>query len=363
MEPQKVITRALVLSGGGARGAFQIGMLDELIGTLGLDFQILRGVSVGALNASYLAQAGGGIDALRERAQGLLQVWLGMTGNRDVYTKNFGGFARVAIGGDSSYSFAPLRRMIERTLDLAALEASPRDFRIGTVSLVSGEYAEWTAKGRADFIDRLIASSSIPVLFPFVRFAAEQDLLVDGGVRDVTPLGSAFDGDPPPDEIWILLASKLQRVGGKLPRAASLRREYPQWDDNWLGTRVSGLTVLARAIDLLTDEIFLSDIREALAWNEIAHAIDVACAHGDDPAMAGVHACLHQRLGRRYVPLYVLAPQQLFGKDNSALEFDPGAIRAAIDHGREIARDRSRWLWPPAEPVIVAGDSATRPPP
>ena len=49
--------RALVLSGGGAKGSFQIGAMEELILNRGLDFEILCGVSVGALNASFLAQA------------------------------------------------------------------------------------------------------------------------------------------------------------------------------------------------------------------------------------------------------------------------------------------------------------------
>ncbi|MBI3469491.1 MAG: patatin-like phospholipase family protein, partial [Planctomycetes bacterium] len=49
--------RALVLAGGGARGAYQVGMLQELVVNQGLDFTIIRGVSVGALNAAFLAQA------------------------------------------------------------------------------------------------------------------------------------------------------------------------------------------------------------------------------------------------------------------------------------------------------------------
>jgi len=49
--------RALVLSGGGAKGSFQIGAIEELILNRGLDFEILCGVSVGALNVSFLAQA------------------------------------------------------------------------------------------------------------------------------------------------------------------------------------------------------------------------------------------------------------------------------------------------------------------
>ena len=51
------MNRALILGGGGARGAYQVGMLDVLVNELELDFQIMRGVSIGALNAAFLAQA------------------------------------------------------------------------------------------------------------------------------------------------------------------------------------------------------------------------------------------------------------------------------------------------------------------
>ena len=43
--------RAVVMSGGGAKGAFQVGALDYLIQDLGLDFQVIAGVSDGLLNA------------------------------------------------------------------------------------------------------------------------------------------------------------------------------------------------------------------------------------------------------------------------------------------------------------------------
>ena len=46
---------ALVMSGGGARGAFELGVLDYLIRDKGLDFQVITGVSVGALNAAMFA--------------------------------------------------------------------------------------------------------------------------------------------------------------------------------------------------------------------------------------------------------------------------------------------------------------------
>ena len=47
---------ALVLSGGGAKGAFQVGALQHLIEDRGLDFTIVAGVSTGALQAAMVAQ-------------------------------------------------------------------------------------------------------------------------------------------------------------------------------------------------------------------------------------------------------------------------------------------------------------------
>ena len=48
------MTRALVLSGGGVKGAFQVGALMHSMGDLGRDYDIVCGVSVGALNAAGL---------------------------------------------------------------------------------------------------------------------------------------------------------------------------------------------------------------------------------------------------------------------------------------------------------------------
>src|ERR1700693_308620 len=48
--------RALVLSGGGSKGAFEVGVLQRLMGDEQLDYDLLCGTSVGAINAAYLAQ-------------------------------------------------------------------------------------------------------------------------------------------------------------------------------------------------------------------------------------------------------------------------------------------------------------------
>lgn len=339
------MNRALVLGGGGARGAFQVGMLLELVGTQGIDFSILRGVSVGALNAAFLAQAPVGknpqesIANLRAQVEALEELWTKeITGNHSVYAERPGGFAGLVAGADSLYSVKPLRALIDKHLSLPALRHSGRDFAVGTVSLVTGRYEEFTPADD-DFIDKLVASTAIPVVFPFVRVG--EDVLVDGGARNITPLGPAFKAKP--DEIYCLLTSRvIPGADGELPDSAVMEDDPKKWDDNWLGTHVGGLDVLKRTIDILTDEIYLDDIRGALDWNTIAAAVDAVTAAAPPGAKLSTKlrtsiAALDQALKevhKRHVPIHVLAPTIWFGADNSSTEFDPARIKVAVEHGR-----------------------------
>lgn len=348
--------RALVLAGGGARGAYQVGMLQELVGTKGLDFHIIRGVSVGALNASFLAQAptrGNSIAELRKRVTALQELWLAdIKGNRSVCAER-GGWPGIVVGLDSLYSLEPLRRLITKYVSLDALRTSGRNFAVGTVSLVSGRYQEWSPS-ETDFLDKLIASASIPVVFPYVDLKSAKDVLVDGGVRNITPLSMAFHANP--DEIYILLTSRMVRRGRQLPESSAQEHNYKRWDDNLLGTKVSGLDVMQRSLDILMDEIYLDDIRGALRWNEVAKTIEVvrqaSRTHRLPSAAVRAIATLGESLERvkkRHVPLYVIAPQVWYGDENRATEFSPQLIRQAIDHGRKVAADPKRWVWPPPE--------------
>ena len=344
--------RALVLAGGGARGAFQVGMLRELVAAQGLDFQILRGVSVGALNTAFLAQAPTAPDSLGElkkKCAELENLWrVEIKGNDSVYSKRLGGFVGLAVGADSLYSLDPLRRLLAKHLSHEALNASGRDFAVGAASLVNATYHEATPSDPL-FMEKLIASASIPVVFPFVDLKSTKDVMVDGGVRNITPLSSAFDGKP--DEIYVLLTSRLIRDGDALPKSGAQVNTYDQWRDNWLGTKVSGLDVLKRTVDILTDEIYLDDIRGALDWNDVLKGInEMNAATGTlgsrnprfDQALASLKASTKKK---RFVPINVLAPQEWYGEDNSSTEFSPGLIEKAIAHGQAIAADPSRWLW------------------
>lgn len=350
--------RALVLAGGGARGSYQVGMLQELINNQGLDFQIIRGVSVGALNAAFLAQAsmdGDSLSNLKSKVTELYNLWrYDIEGNHSVYAER-GGFLGIVAGADSLYSFEPLRALITRYIDLDSLKNSGRDYKIGTVSLVSGRYRE-SSPADDNFMEKLIASASIPVVFPYVDIKSERDVIVDGGVRNISPMASAFDAHP--DEIYVLLTSRMIREGYELPASCVAEDSYKKWDDNWLGTKVGGLDVLKRTIEILTDEIYLDDIRGALHWNEVIKAVEkgiktITRVYRSKQLPKNIEITIEElkqsfvRAKKRYVPIYVLAPRQWYGERNDSTEFSPRLIEEAIRHGQKIASDPDLWVWPP----------------
>ena len=86
--------RALVLSGGGCRGAFEVGALDYLIREAGEDYHIFLGTSVGALNAALIGQAQGRGELIK--LVGLLkEIWLNLKGSRSVFAGSVLGPARL----------------------------------------------------------------------------------------------------------------------------------------------------------------------------------------------------------------------------------------------------------------------------
>jgi NTE family protein len=328
-------------------------MLQELVNNRGLDFQMIRGVSVGALNASFLSQApvlGDSLSELKRKVDELSSLWRdSIKGNYSVYAER-GGFLALAAGADSLYSLEPLRSLINSLIDFEAIRNSGRDFKVGTVSLVSGQYSDWGPTD-AHFIEKVVASASIPVVFPYVDLKDKRDVLVDGGVRNISPLSSAFEAQP--DEIYVLLTSRLVREGREFPDSGVQAHNYEQWDDNWLGTKVNGLDVLKRTIEILTDEIYLDDIRGALHWNEVAKSVEALkqssrsqqLPDSTKKAIDNVERSLRD-VKKRYVPLYVIAPQEWYGDENKSTEFSPRLIDRAIEHGSMIAADPQKWVWP-----------------
>jgi NTE family protein len=354
--------RALVLGGGGARGAFQVGMLQVLVQQH--DFQIIRGVSAGAMNAAVLAQAPTGPDShtnLQAQVGTLAELWCNdIRGNDSVYKERTLGAIPSLLSEDSLYTIEPARALMKRYVDVERLRSSRRDFKVGAVSLCSGRYSLY-GPDDPHFMDKLVASMSLPPAFPPVDIAAEGDVLIDGGMRNITPLSSAFAAGA--NEIYVLLTSEVLQQGGRIPECSIEAMDYGQWSERDRKVDITLKDVLGRSIGLLMDEIYLEDIKTALQWNNMALGVRELRAlvdryRGTQNALTdAIEGALgkYKSLQRRYAKVHVLAPRQRFkpdepkGSQDLCTRFEPPLIEAAIAHGREIAMNPELWLWGPED--------------
>lgn len=184
--------RALCLSGGGSKGAFQVGALEHILGDLGVQYDIITGISVGALNGSYLAQYGKGDES--DAIKGLVEVWNGVNDSA-IFQTNYPvlpkalSMAYSVIATNSLYDSSPLNRLVDSLLDPQALVSSGKELAVGAVSLKDGEYRYWH-QDSPDIVKAVQASASYPIFFKPVEIEGQE--WTDGGVRNIVPMEKAL---------------------------------------------------------------------------------------------------------------------------------------------------------------------------
>lgn len=233
--PQRTI-HALVLMGGGARTAYQVGVLKALASMLrlqpgtgagesaGFPFQVLVGTSAGALNVAYLAgSASAGLQAFEQ----LASFWSRLR-SADVYELSVSPWVRVsklvaalnlwrnARSHGAILNNMPLVDTLHRAVSLPGIEDSLRAKAIDAVAVTASSYTSgvhwtfchtardrgheaWSRPGRrSEFqpltIEHLMASSAIPFLFPATALwvDGQREFFGDGSMRQVSPLSPAM---------------------------------------------------------------------------------------------------------------------------------------------------------------------------
>jgi NTE family protein len=173
---------ALVLAGGGTRGAVQIGMLQVLT-EHGFVPDRIYGSSVGAVNG--VAFAG---DPTRRGVERMAQIWTSLT--RDVvYPQGrLHGPWLYVQQRDSVYPNSGLRKVIEDGIDFDRLEDAVVPVEVVATSLTDGR-ERWFTYGSA--MDAVLASTAVPAIFPPVEI--DGDRFIDGGVVNNVPIRRAID--------------------------------------------------------------------------------------------------------------------------------------------------------------------------
>ena len=282
---------ALVLSGGGARAAYQVGFLRALARRFPeLSPRIITGVSAGAVNAAYLATHFG---TFAEKIENLYDLWAALR-MEDVYRVASGHLGwnvlrwamRLLSGGSrttptprSLVDTQPFRDLLMRVLDAApdgslpGIDENLRAGRLKAIAITTSSYttgqsitwvqgeaiAQWERSHRKSMssgltVDHVMASSALPLFFPAVKLNGAW--YGDGGIRLTAPLSPAvhlgaerilaittrygrsreeadqplIDGYPPPAQVAgvLLNAVFLDQVDGDALRLDRLNRLIEQ---------------------------------------------------------------------------------------------------------------------------------------
>lgn len=210
---------ALMLPGGGARGAYQVGVIKALMDYLPgpeSPFPIIAGTSAGAINAAVMASHA---DDFREGAESLELFWATLrsgqifkSGWRHNLTTGLHWLAAMTLGGlgvanpRSLLDTAPLQELLEQEVNTAGiadcLDRGTLEALLVTASGYSTSRAVtffqsarsirgWELPRRTGRPTRiaalhLMASAALPLLFPAIRIGHEY--FGDGGMRQVAPL-------------------------------------------------------------------------------------------------------------------------------------------------------------------------------
>ena len=302
----------LVLSGGGFKGAFQLGALNYLAENWSkinpeepkMKFDLIAGVSVGSLNGAMVA-----MDKMEE----LNKLWKDVAENgvKEIYTSdfintdsqsddiefdldinklaerlipdvklNFWTLLKLATNRKKLLKKAgaslkenlpkfksiadntPLRKKLEQLFDKDSIKDT--QFYCGFVSLDKGEYyavshEDFTTND--DFINGVIASTAMPIIWkpvPSISFLNEQVYAsVDGGIKNVSPLGdviSVISKENDPDTEYVIFV---------INTSCCHMEEQRHEESNIAQIAVRSL------VDIAINEIFNNDLRQFVQVNDI----------------------------------------------------------------------------------------------
>ena len=232
-EPQKT---ALFLAGGGARAAYQIGVLQAILSLLSEygwsarqnPFEIICGTSAGAINATALACRA---DDFEESVTHLLRIWRNLeveqvyradsigvlrSGARWLSLLSFGWLLRKwhAQPPNSLLDNAPLVGLLHKMLDLPRLDQALNSGVLDALAVSASSYTggshvtfyqsaraipSWRRAQRMSVqqqigVDHLLASAAIPLIFPAVPLYCNDrcEYFGDGSIREVAPVSPAI---------------------------------------------------------------------------------------------------------------------------------------------------------------------------
>ncbi|GAB3167798.1 patatin-like phospholipase family protein [Telluribacter humicola] len=193
--------KALILGGGSIKGAYQVGAVQAVLES-GYEPDMIYGVSVGALNSTFLVNEAGR-QAIEEKAikwstvgRKLLEFWIkNIAQPQDIALLR----SRMALGVytlmsryDGVLDPTPLHNTIRQNVEGFILRNSPIKLKVGAVNITSGELI-YASPQDEFFMEYVLASASLPMLMPAIPIGSVKDIYMDGGLREVAPVRQAIE--------------------------------------------------------------------------------------------------------------------------------------------------------------------------
>ena len=289
----------MVLGGGGARGAYQVGVLRGIAAMYPeLHVPILVGVSAGAVNATHLAAHRG---TFAEAMEALVQHWLSLTPEQ-VFRVDASSLAsnvmrtgfRLMAGGQAHpehfqgmMDTAPLRSFFERVLERDSDGTLPgithnlargqlRAIALCATSYTTSQSVTWVQGRDIDTwerpqrrseharltVDHVMASTALPLLFPATR--VDNEWFGDGGIRLTAPLSPALHLGA---SRIITIATRYDRDGEEAARPQVVGYPPP--------AQVLGVLYNAVFLDLIDQDVM------RMQWtNRLVERLPVGQRHG-----------------------------------------------------------------------------------
>jgi NTE family protein len=290
---------ALVLSGGNIKGAYQAGIVSTLL-QAGYVPEIATGISVGALNAGYLAglaPAGSTPDwpAIGRRLEGFWRE--NVTSPQSLVRKRsipsvLWNLIRKRWKG--LVDTEPLVDVMRRELATVDPRRTAIRLRVGAVNILSGDLV-YKDSTEPKLVEYIIASAAEPVAMPLQ--VIDDQPYYDGGLRDIAPLKQAVE-------------LGATRVICALCQTVGVKPVEPHFN------RGDAFHLVSRVVAVTSNEIVRNDIETFLEINR------QLLLDGSQPMLAD----------KRYIPILIIRPAAPIPFDVE--NFTPADIARMIDQGR-----------------------------
>jgi len=241
----------LVLQGGGALGAYQVGVYQALH-EAGIEPDWIIGTSIGAINAALLcgntpAHRMDRLDRFWSEVEhkglvenpfdvfGLSSLFATMNtvmrGIPSFFTPNLaalrGSKAPVGVEAASYYSTAPLRQTLDELIDWQYLCDCKTRLTVGAVNACSGQMRYFDTRNERLGVDHVMASGALPPAFGAIRIDGQP--YWDGGIYSNTPIEAVLDDKPRRDSlifavnVWHQTAAEPQSIWEVMARTKDIQ--------------------------------------------------------------------------------------------------------------------------------------------